>query len=383
MPIKMRRVESPLLKAQWQEEHLVASAEQYFEELCQDIDNAQYNIILEAYIFKNDRVGQRIIFALKQAVQRGVNIKLLIDGIGSLGTAADIAHELSNSGIEVKIYHPPPWYLRAYRWSREEGHNLRKLFIFFMELNRRNHRKLIVIDDQIAWVGSFNIADDHLSEKYGGNSWRDYAARVTGPEVLRLSENFQLVWQKKRRQPGSGFLTHYLSNLSPYSRRLKRRFILRQIAKAQRQLWICSAYFSPSGALVRAIKRASRRGVDVRLIVPSRSDVMLFPALTASYYSDLIKHGIKVYEYQQHFYHAKALLIDQQIIIGSTNLNHRSLLHDLELDILLSHEQTISDFKQLHEDDLIQSRQVTLTELPRYRKLLMLSWLPRLIRYWM
>jgi cardiolipin synthase len=372
-----------LIENHWQTEQLVANGEHYFDALCDDIAEAQTSVFLEAYIFKLDTVGERVCTALKQAAQRGVIVKVLIDGFGSMADATKIAHDLNDSDVVVKIYHPPPWYLRSYRWSLERGNVLRKLLYFLLAINRRNHRKLAIIDNNLAWVGSFNISSTHLSEQTGGENWRDYAVRITGSAVQRLSDNFHMVWEKRRALPTKGFLTHYLSNLSPYSRRLKRRFLLRRIAKATDQLWICSAYFAPYGGLVRAIKRACHRGVDVRLIVPSRSDVVLFPALTASYYSDLLKHGVKVFEYQKAFMHAKVLLIDQQIIVGSTNLNNRSFFHDLELDVLLDQKETLEELKGHILEDFNHSREVTLTELPRYRKLLLLSWLPRLIRYWM
>jgi cardiolipin synthase len=373
----------PQFQNSWQSEQLISDADSYYQSVCDDIHQAQHSVILESYIFNRDQVGQQLIYALTEASRRGVTVRVLIDGIGSLASAASIAEQLDQAGIDARIYHPPPWYLRAYQWSLEKGSRVRKLLLFFLAINRRNHRKLVIIDDHIAWVGSFNVSQCHLTTAQGGKNWRDYAVRVTGKGVQRLTENFQQLWAPQLHQRPKGFLRYYLSNLSKLSRRLKKRYLLRSINQAQRRLWICSAYFAPYGSLVRAIKKACHRGLDVRLLVPARSDVSLFPALTASYYSDLITHGVTVLEYQPYFFHAKVLLIDDKAILGSSNFNHRSLLHDLELDVLIHQQTSIQELETQLLQDMQLSRAVTIEELPRYRKLLLLSWIPRLIRYWM
>ncbi len=317
----------------WDSEHIYSPAKQYFESLLNDIDSAESSIELVVYIFSLDAIGLRVMDALVKASQRQVKIRLLVDGVGSADDAELIAEKLSKIGAEVRIYHPLPWYWGNYRWSLRPGGRIEKLYYFIASMNRRDHRKFCVIDKSIAWCGSFNISQDHLSETI---PWRDYGVRLTGDAVTSLIDIFDSVWFGRNNQKLSTRISGLLrSNYSLRLRRLSNRLLVVKIRNAKQRVWICSAYFSPSGAVIRAIKAAKSRNVDVRLIVAGRSDVPLFPLLSSTYYADLLKIGVSIYRYQAGILHAKAMLVDQQCLIGSTNLNHRSFHHDLELDVIL------------------------------------------------
>ncbi len=364
----------------WQSEQIYSSAGEYYDNLLIDINNAVSSIEIAVYIFAIDNIGQRFIDALISAAQRGVSVRLLIDGIGSADDGDIIAKQLFAAGAVVHIYHPLPWYWSSYRWSLKPGGFIEKLYYFIASLNRRDHRKFFIIDQSIAWCGSFNICCDHLNDD---DPWRDYGARLTGGAVKNLLENFNSVWFRREQKVTSRLLRFFRSNTSRRLRRIRNRLLVESIRTAKQRVWICSAYFSPSRAVIRAIKIARQRGVDVRLIVAGRSDVTFFPLLSATYYADLLKLGVSIYCYQAGILHAKAMLVDRQCVIGSTNLNHRSFYHDLELDVVLSAQASTARIESLFEQDTENSRKLTLESVSQWSRRLLFGWMLRIIRYWM
>ncbi len=365
----------------WGSEAIYSSAKSYFDDLLCDIDCADSSIELAVYIFTLDETGLRFTDALLNASQRGVKVRLLVDGVGSAIDAETIARRLSGAGSEVRIYHPLPWYWGNYRWSLRPGAGFEKLYYFIAAMNRRDHRKFCVIDKSIAWCGSFNICQDHLNETV---PWRDYGVRLTGDAVASLIETFDSVWFGRKNQNISRRVSRFLrSNYSLRLRRLSNRLLVVKIRDAKQRVWICSAYFSPSGAVIRAIKAAKVRNVDVRLIVAGRSDIALFPVLSSTYYADLLKIGVSIYQYRAGILHAKAMLVDQLCLIGSTNLNHRSFHHDLELDVVLSMPESINRIQSLLERDMQNSLQLSQDNVTIWGRFMLFGWALRVIRYWL
>ena len=189
------------MSATWQ---LYFNPDEYFDGLIADIDNARHYIYMETYIFKLDDAGNRVLNALQRAVNRGLRLQLLIDGIGSYYDAAEIAENLSSTNSEVRIFHPLPWDFNLYRRALTAEHWYSQAFHFVAELNHRNHRKLCLIDEQCAWLGSFNITADHMNSDSGQKNdfWHDTGLRVTGALVKSLVDNFSQVWQHKRGRVG-------------------------------------------------------------------------------------------------------------------------------------------------------------------------------------
>lgn len=254
------------------------------------------------------------------------------------------------------------------------------LLVSFIELltrlNKRNHRKFCIIDERTAFIGSMNIWDVHLESRHGPDAWRDTGARIQGDEVINLLTAFNIVWFTKRQK-----LLYFLRSrgrrmLFPESslvrlnstRKLRRKNylgLISRIRSAKHRLWITNSYFVPHGALLRALGRASARNVDVRIIVPSRSDVIFMPWVTASFYQGLLKKGVRIFEYQKSVLHAKSIIIDDWTILGSSNLNYRSLFHDLEADVLLTSAESCEAMRRTFEGDLARSAEVTLDNLKR------------------
>jgi len=364
----------------WEETRLISDAPEFFQKLLAAIAGAQYSIDFEYYIFNADDLGEQFIVALGDAAARGVQVRVLIDGIGSVLDGADIARRLFDLGVEVRIYHPLPWLTSAWRWSRDQTSWLAQLFTYLLTVNRRNHRKLCVVDGHQAWVGSFNISVDHLPVDAGGRGWRDYAVFLAGDGVHSLSQTFELLWSRQKAHFHRGFIARYLSNRSLSARRLKNRFVVRSVEGARERVWLVSAYFAPTARLRRCLLRACRNGVQVRLILPGQSDVFVFPRLSSYYYHELLQAGARLFLYQGGVLHAKALLIDGFFIVGSSNWNHRSTLHDLELDVVIRDAAQVKELESLVETDCNDSIELRAENLPP-RSLGARLWY--LFRYWM
>ena len=364
----------------WQKSRLICDGGLFYDELLNEIGRAETVIDFEYYIFSDDMLGQRFVLALVAAAARGVQVRVMIDGVGSAANGAEIASRLDAGGVEVKIYHPLPWLTGAYRWSLDRGGWLYKFFLLALNINRRNHRKLCVIDGQRAWVGSLNISREHLPIDAGGAGWRDYAVALEGEGITSLHWGFERQWMEQPARLQRGFLARHLSNRSRRARRLKNRFVARSVTEAGSRVWVVSAYFSPAPRMRRALLRACRRGLDVRILLPEISDVAFFPGLSNHYYLELLRAGARIYLYRTRVLHAKALLIDDFFILGSSNLNYRSTLHDLELDAVVFNADTVAELEAVILKDFADAVELELNHLPAPKAL---SWIWYTLRYWL
>ncbi len=365
----------------WLSELVYEDADVYFSQLLAAITASKSRVYLDTYIFSLDSLGDKFLLALIDAAKRGVEVKLIVDGIGSLDAAVSIVNAISEAGEEGRIFHPAPWSIAAYRWSIERTDFWQKAVHFLTRINRRNHRKLCVIDSSIAWCGSRNIDGRQLSIKRGGEAWKDFSVKLQGPGVEDLEECFLNLWLQ--RPPRRRSLAHLRSNLGVAFRGYRNRQLLQRIYSAKSRIWIVTAYFAPARRVLRALRRARRRGVDVCVIVAKKSDVAVFPLLTASYYRELLAWEIKVYEYQSGILHVKLMIADDIAILGSSNLNHRSFLHDIELDVVLQSAAALRVFERSVEQDIIPASLPVDPSVSNglWRKLL--GFLLRPIRYWM
>lgn len=359
--------------------------EQYFSDLIKDIDSARREVILETYVFKLDDVGEKVIKALESAQQRGVDLRLLVDGIGSRHNADEIASRLASGNSDVRVFHPLPWDFSVYRRALQSSGRFAKLLYLMASINHRDHRKLCLIDQKTAWLGSFNITSDHANPEsdLSHDHWHDTAIRVTGPVVIALLRNFNQVWERKAGSRGERSRL-FLARTEISKRRQPRLQLLRELEKCRDRIWITNAYFNPSRAVLKALKSIAANDVSVQLIVPSRSDISLFPSLSRSFYSDLLDAGIRVFEYQRRILHSKTMLIDQQLLIGSTNLNYRSLFHDMELDLLVGNPQVVAQMESRFCNDLQDCIEINPGHWQQYSVLnRLMGWLARFLRYWL
>jgi cardiolipin synthase len=371
---------SPL--PEWDSEQVYFSATQWFADLQRDIAAAKHSICLQTYIFEIDAVGRPLLHALCEARQRGVAVRVIVDGIGSADAAGFLQKTLLERQAELHVYNPLPWRWIAFRL--EQGGWVTRFFERLARVNNRQHSKLCLIDGNVAWTGSFNITNDHIENNGRGMDWKDCGARVSGERCLLLREFFDAVWDQDIAKLSPYFLFHPVTNFSPALRKRRLRTLLQQMHHAKKRIWITSAYFAPTQRIVRALKKAGARGVDVQVMAPAHSDIGFFPALASTYYADLLRAGIHIHEYDEGILHSKHMLIDDLVIVGSSNMNHRSALHDIEMDIELFSQESIVIMEKDFSDSVKKCRNITLENIGRfYAWLLAFGQIPRLLRYWL
>lgn len=351
----------------WEQEKIYFSYPSYFNDLCSALQRAQKSVIFEVYIFASDQDGQQIADILMELAKRQVKVQVLVDGLGSGHFLSVFYARFVEHSIEVKIFNP-----------------LRLLGA----LNKRDHRKVCIIDDIMVFSGGMNIGSLF-------KGWRDTAVCVQGIEAHKLTLAFNYTWQMAWPQQKSIALEanlkkapHPLSPLFRFNTGLRMRLheskaLALKIKQAQKLIWITNAYFIPPRKFIKALSMASKRGVDVRLVLPEKSDLFFTTMASRSIYENLLKCGVKIYEYRPSILHAKTMLIDDWAIVGSSNFNHRSLIHDLELDIVLTSTKSIQILKDQYLIDQNNSKNFLISDWyqrPWYKKILGRFFM--LFRYW-
>lgn len=351
------------LRPAWEKVVVFHDGDTFFRELEAAIRSARKTIQLESYIFATDRLGEVILGAIEDAVSRGVDARVIIDGVGSSAWMAQIRRRAQQGRFQLKVFHELPWsrFLRRRATPKKPGF-LRGLF---RHLNNRNHRKVCVIDGTVAFVGSFNVIEYHCRRYVGDTAWRDTGVLVRGKEVSLLAASFLAVWRGRalrRRSRSTKLESGELIRLNA-RRQLRRENYLDLLVKilgARRRVWITNAYFVPDASLIRVLRIAAEAGVDVRIVVPAFSDVVFIPWVASAFHWGLLRAGVRIFEYTSSVLHAKTMLIDDWGLVGSSNLNHRSLLHDLEADVVLGHESASADLARQFAADCAVSHEVTL-----------------------
>ena len=346
----------------------------YFTALIDTINQATESILLETYIFQKDILGQRICQALINAAQRGVDIRILVDGCGSPYWGAQFAKQLERAGAQSRIYHPFPWSI--WNWSRSvvKLPLLLKWIYFVLKMHKRNHRKVCIIDQKIAFVGSLNVTKDHLNHRDGGNNWRDTGIRLSNTHFDDLTEAFECAWthrtiKERIKDTFSSIRKDPIIRLnnSRHRRRILYKHLLRRIHQAKKRLWITNAYFMPDNFLLRQLKQAAMRGVDVRILLPHKSGNLLpIPWTSTAFYTSLLQAGARIFEYLPSVLHAKSFIIDNWMIVGSSNLDHLSLLHNLEIDVRLTHQHSKDHVISQFLIDLDNSKELRLDNLKQH-----------------
>jgi cardiolipin synthase A/B len=351
----------------WTHERLFHSGDEYFADLARAIDSAQTSIELETYIFDHDRLGRRLLERLSHAANRGIRVRLLLDGVGCSRWSYANASFYMQAGSEIRFYHPLPWQ-NTQPLSIWRHLTLRRWALGFWKLNRRNHRKTCIIDGKTAYLGGMNITSRHLESVSGTDAWRDTSLRISGNGVSMIQDAFEQAW----RHPGSS-TERWKKHRSPSARSAlvkintdrRQRLdnyceLVRRVAEAKSRIWVTCPYFVPDRALVRALRLSAWSGVDVRLLLPYRSDVLGIQWANRAHYDRLLRSGVRIYEYHPRILHAKTLLIDDWAQVGSSNLNHRSLIHDLELDVVLKDPESVHDLERQFQKDMKSSKRVTI-----------------------
>ncbi|MFT5716263.1 MAG: cardiolipin synthase [Oleiphilaceae bacterium] len=349
-------------------ECIYCQADAYFDSVLQAINQAKTHIDMEVYIFDIDPIGKLVSQALIQAAQRGVNVRLLVDGMGANLDFIPVAKQLKAAGALVRIHRPLPWYVKLWALSLSSIRGLKKFWYLLTYINQRNHRKLLIVDHSAIWLGSINVSQKHFSHDQGGENWRDTAIALHNIDTHAIQSVYNLNWCKKKRKEKKRLsqqliTTPFLLNFTRTLRQKKRKNLISRIASSQDFIWITNAYFMPNSKLLSALISASKKGVDVRIVLPHKSDVFFMPWVASYFYGQLLKANIRIYEYQAGILHAKTLIIDNWASIGSSNLNQRSLQHDLEIDYVLQTSKSITQLTHDFLSDISHSEEFCYTEL--------------------
>jgi cardiolipin synthase A/B len=354
-------------------ETVFSDGSQYFTSLLQDIAAALTSIDLETYIFDLDSIGLRVVDQLLAAARRGVRVRLMLDGAGSSGWNSSTTEQLKQAGAQVRIFRPLPWNIRQWDWTLPQPSWLVQLQHLLASISRRNHRKICLIDGRLAWVGSFNISKYHLPKAQGGQGWRDTAVRLEGFNLDELQHAFDSAWFDDPAKVSRRIFSISNFRLNHIRRRILRRDLLTRISRCQSRIWITNAYFMPDAFFLSHLKKAARRGIDVRILLPGASDIFFMPWASALYYQPLLKAQVRIFEYTGSMLHAKIMILDDWMTVGSSNLDYRSFFQNLEVDIVLTLTSSRTTIQEQFLDDINHSQEIFLKDLP-YR-----PWWKRLI----
>lgn len=314
---------------------LLDGGEQAYPRMLDAIARAKSHVYLEVYSFASAGVGARFIAAFSEAASRGVDVRIVIDGWGSALSGRSIANTLRAAGCHVRIYH--------------------RLSALFRGRFARTHRKILLIDDRVAFVGGFNIGDENLTSGKRP-AWADLALQIEGPHCLWLGR----LYRREKVIPINNGLLIDVSGLGG-GFRLRMRYIT-AFREARHRIQLAHAYFLPDRSLVRYIVAAARRGVEVNLVLPGQSDVPLVRAATRSLYRRLLRAGVHIYEWSGSVLHAKVASVDgNRLLMGSFNLDPFSLVNR-EILVQVS-DPTIIEQGEAWIDRLLQnSRAVSVVE---------------------
>lgn len=329
---------------------LVHSGEDYFARLETIIREAQFQIHLQMYLFENDTTGKRIVTALKEAALRKVEIYVLLDGLGSLSFPAEAIKELKYSGVNIRFFAP-----------------LFSTYTFY--LGRRLHRKVIVADAKVALVGGINIAD-----KYHGSAtqkpWLDYAVQLNGEIAKPLQQLCHDIYFKKSHFKNKQIKSAFRIQQDTSVRILQNDWLkgkneicdgyIKSIRHAKKEIIIVGSYFLPGIRIIRALKKASKNKVVIKLILSGKSDLPLTRRATCFLYGKLLSYNIELYEWNESILHGKVAVVDGNwSTIGSFNLNNLSSYGSLEMNVEVLSSSFSAVFQEHLNEIITQCQRIT------------------------
>lgn len=344
------------MQATWKDGNrfeLLPEGKRFWPAMREAIEGARHRLWVELYLMESGTLADRFIELLVAAVARGVEVKLMLDGVGSMGLSRSDRQRLREGGVELRFFNP----LSVTRL----GGNL-----------MRDHRKLVIVDGGTAFTGGFGIVDEFI------DAWYEVAVRIQGPVVEDWMRLFVHVWDSPLTR-GEGARTRLASSLqalpppAPSADGMRGRAIWgrghryqairvslqSRIGTSRRRLWLCTPYFVPTLSLRRALARAARRGIDVRLLLAGgHHDHPGVRYAGQRFYGRLLKAGVKIYEFQPNFIHAKFSVIDDWVSLGSCNFDHWSLQWNLEANQEIDDAAFATEVARLFERNFATSRRI-------------------------
>lgn len=339
-----------------------------YEAMFAAIRSAKDHINLETYIIEDDEIGNRFADALIERQQQGVQVNLIYDSVGGINTPKTFFKRLADEGVVVLEFNPINPLTAKKGWN----------------VNQRDHRKLLIVDGQTAFLGGINISSVYSGGSYSQRSnsrtgekapWRDTHMQVDGPVVGEFQKLFLATWEKQKGEPLAP--RNYLPQLSNKGKEVVRAIgsspdepytliyatLISAIGSAETSVYLTNAYFVPDPQLLATLKDAAQRRVDVKIILPSHTDSWLVFHAGRSYYEELLGAGVKIYERRDALLHAKTALIDGVwSTIGSTNLDWRSFLHNDEVNAVILGQEFGMQMQAMFDKDLASSNAITLEQ---------------------
>ena len=335
---------------------ILADGETKFSRLFRDIENAENFIHIQYYIFRNDDLGRKIAAALAKKAAQGVEVCLLLDGMGNFTTSKRIFKPLIAAGGQLGIFLPPHFFFRG---------------------NFQNHRKICVIDGKIGYIGGFNIGDEYMGKVARFGPWRDLHIRIHGDAAKELGLHFIMDWNfigpKKlieandkyfpviEETGGDGDCLVQIVSGGPDTKWPNiYNGLSKMISEANQRIYIQTPYFVPDDNIFENLKIAALSGIDVRIVIPANPDHPFVKWCSMSYLGELLKAGVKCFEYTEGFIHSKMLIIDDIVTsVGTTNMDMRSFKLNFEINAFIyDHKQTGLFLEQFYKD-LKNSTEIT------------------------
>jgi cardiolipin synthase len=335
------------------------------------IQAAHDHINMETYILEDDEVGRRFADALIDKQRQGVQVNLVYDSVGTLNTPAEFFARLRDAGIRTLEFNPVDPTTAKAGW----------------DVNRRDHRKLLIVDGQTVFLGGINISSVYSHSAFrrqskpvakGERPWRDTDLQIDGPVVAEFQKLFLATWEAQKGEPLASL--DFYPPLQPKGNEVVRAIgsspdeafsqiyvtLLSAISSASTEVWLTNAYFVPDPQLLAALEAAAARGVDVRLVLPGRTDSSLVFYAGRSSYEQLLRGGVKIFERRNAMMHAKTAVIDGVwSTVGSTNLDWRSFLHNQEVNAVVLGTEFGERMRAAFESDVEQSDEITLEQWQR------------------
>lgn len=336
---------------------LLVDGTETFQSIFEGIAAAEEYVLVQFFIVRADRIGREFSELLQKRARDGLRVIFLYDEIGSHAIDASYFDDLRNAGVEVSPFHST------------KGRTNR------FQINFRNHRKVVITDGLAAWIGGHNIGDEYLGRDASVGPWRDTHLRITGPAVLGVQLGFledwhwatkkipKLRWRPSAAPHGSSHALALPSGPADAQETVE-LFFLHMIGSARKRVWIASPYFVPDRTVVQALKLAALRGVDVRILLPSKPDHILVYLSSFSYLEELGHPGVRVYRYLPGFLHQKVILVDDDLAaVGTANLDNRSFRLNFELTLVASDPAFNGRVEAMLEYDFARSKEIAVDDI--------------------
>jgi len=360
---------------------LLKDGSQGYSSMLDAIASARSTICLETYILRDDTNGRRFLDALEAKAREGVEVLMMYDWWGSSVSGRSLA-QLKEAGVKVLPFRP-------FEITGAMGR-------IFVRIFRRNHRKALIVDGVVGFTGGLNISDDYASIEDGGRGWRDTHVRIVGPSAQVLERLFLNTWRvnkgpepklerfRRPRIAGCDRIRIIGNDFAPDRKDIRRAY-LEAIARARQTIFLTHAYFLPPVKVLKAMIRASRRGVRVAVILAATTDVKLLLFAARGLYPRLLRNQVEVYEWQGRILHAKTAVVDTQwATIGSANLDALSLRQNLEVNAVFQDRALASSLEKMFLEDLEHCERITVATVKAYGwPQRLLTWLAYQVRHWL